>query len=746
MVPALPDGQDQFLQGGGEMGERMRVFLWDQTPVGSTQTWPQSLRTAVGVCLVSAFPMIVLWGEDLVQFYNDPYRDLMGVKHPAGLGQPTRQCWPEVWDFNEPIYRSVQERAETHTFTDQRLVLQRHGAQEEAYFTLGYSPLRNDQGAVGGVLVTVAETTALVLAGRQIQAQQTELTSQNAALEAFSRLTRDLTLMADPQALFRGAQETVLDLLPPGFAVYWELQGQTWRISSQTGDLYNPELQAIMDAGLPYAVGQNNVIPWESRQPYYLDQYDPQEDLLVVRATQVSTTASLPVFVDGEVRGIFGVGLFEARRWTAADRAVLETVARSLGQALERGEQARELDEERAALDAFAVYTEQIGTQTDVLGLARQAIEVLGVRFPGTSVGYYQPVGAVWKLRAWNEPISEDLLTVATAGLSPDIGLLKEVLQTRSLVFTGAWDAQEQGVEHSEVYGAVVACPVIVQSEIVGVLSVGVPDLSQRRWTERERTIQVVRAVGQSLQLALERADLVHQLQGQREQLLTANEELTAFNYSVSHDLRTPVRHILGFASILRTSLGEQLSEKSARQMGVIESAAAQMNGMLDGLLALSRTSTSPLRFTRFGLGLLVNRARQDALPDLTLRQVNWQVGALPEIDGDQHALQKVMTHLIGNALKFTRTREQAMIEIWAEETQREWRVFVRDNGIGFDPNYQAKLFGVFQQLHSQKELAGPGVGLATVKRIIHRHGGQVWAEGTVDGGATFGFSLPKRA
>jgi signal transduction histidine kinase len=743
-VSALSAGIPHLFQGGGEMSGRMRSFDWTHSPLGATQDWSPSLRTAVNVCLTSAFPLIVLWGEDLVQLYNDAYRDVMGVKHPAGLGQPTRECWPEVWDFNEPIYRQVREQGETLTFTDQRLVLQRLGREEEAFFSLGYSPIWDEVGAVGGVLVTVLETTRQVLAERRLGEKQAELTQQNMALEQFARLTRELTTSTDPATLIRGAQEIVLGLLPPGFAVHWELHGQTWRIASQVGELYLPELQAIMDAGIPYAAGQNNVIPWESRRPYYLDQYDPNEDDLAARATQVSTTASLPVFTNGQVAGIFGIGLFDPVAWTPAHKAVMETVARVLGEALERSQQAREAEEERAALSAFMAFTEQVGTQTDVLDLARQAIEVLNVRFPETAIGYYQPFGEVWKLRAWNDAIPEDVLKVVTAGVSSDTPMLSQALRTRTLVFTAAWDAEYEHIEHTEIYGAVVTFPMLIQGEVVGLLSMGVPGLSQRQWSEQDRTIRVMRSVGQSFQLALERSVLVMQLLEQRALLESANEELSSFSYSVSHDLRTPVRHIIGFAGILRKTIEAHLDDRSRHQLGVIDSAARQLDGLIDALLDLSRTARRPMRLRLTDLTLLVTRARLDVAPDQVGRDVKWQVGPLPEVLVDPETLQKAIGNLVSNAVKFTKAREQAVIEIWAEEHSREWRFFIRDNGVGFDPKYQDKLFGVFQKLHSHNELGGTGVGLANVRRIVHRHGGQVWAEGTIGQGATFGFSLPR--
>ena len=412
---------ENLFHGKGEMAVRMRATDWAKTPLGPAEGWPQSLRTAVGIVLASAFPMIVLWGDDLVQLYNDGYRDLMGVKHPAGLGQPTRACWPEVWDFNAPIYAGVCGRGETFQFDDQLLVIARHGAQEEAYFTLSYSPILNESDEVGGVLVTVLETTERVMAARR-------LTAQNA----------------------------------------------------------------------------------------------------------------------------------------------------------ERAEQAR-----------------QLGAQRDVLDARTRALEA-------------------------------------------------------------------------------------------------------------------------------------------------ANEELEAFAYGVSHDLRTPVRHIAGFSDLLRKSLAGQLDERAARYLNVIDDAAERMNILIDAMLDLSRTARLPLRVGPVDLSALVAAVRADLELETLDRRLVWAIEPLPLVSGDRETLRQVVVNLLSNAVKYTRTREEARVALWAEERPEAWAVFVRDNGVGFDPRYGHKLFGVFQRLHREEAFEGVGVGLANVRRIVERHGGRTWAEGSVNGGATFAFTLPK--
>ena len=157
--PAVSPGQSSWPVGDGEMAGLIRARDWGPHELGVSSAWPQSLRTAVDLMLACKFPMIVLWGGNLLQLYNDAYRDVMGRKHPAGLGQSTRQCWPEVWDFNAPVYEQVLA-GKSLTFENQLFPINRYGYLEDAYFTLCYSPLREEQGGVNGVLVTVFETTS----------------------------------------------------------------------------------------------------------------------------------------------------------------------------------------------------------------------------------------------------------------------------------------------------------------------------------------------------------------------------------------------------------------------------------------------------------------------------------------------------------------------------------------------------------------------------------------------------------
>lgn len=232
-------------------------------------------------------------------------------------------------------------------------------------------------------------------------------------------------------------------------------------------------------------------------------------------------------------------------------------------------------------------------------------------------------------------------------------------------------------------------------------------------------------------------------------QLQAAIEELEAFSYSVSHDLRAPLRHVMGFVELLRKDAGTSLTDNSQRFLATISQSAKRMGDLIDDLLAFSRIGRADMQKSEVNLDQLLQDALGDFREELDQRNIAWTIHALPSVLADRALLRLVWVNLISNAVKFTGTRAQATIEIGCVAdavpgTAAATVVFIRDNGAGFDPQYVGKLFGVFQRLHSSREFAGTGIGLANVQRIIRRHGGRTWAEGQVDHGATFYFSIPR--
>jgi signal transduction histidine kinase len=227
-------------------------------------------------------------------------------------------------------------------------------------------------------------------------------------------------------------------------------------------------------------------------------------------------------------------------------------------------------------------------------------------------------------------------------------------------------------------------------------------------------------------------------------QLENATKELEAFSYSVSHDLRAPLRHIDGFAEMLRDDASAVLGERSRRYLETISTSAKRMGTLIDDLLVFSRMGRVEMRQTRFPMDRLVNEVLKEMAGQFKGREIEWDIDPLPEVWADRAMLKQVWVNLLSNAVKFTRPRDHAKIQIGCTRTsQRELQFCVRDNGVGFEMQYAGKLYGVFQRLHPAEEFGGTGIGLANVRRIVHRHGGRTWAEAKVNEGATFYFAVP---
>jgi len=257
------------------------------------------------------------------------------------------------------------------------------------------------------------------------------------------------------------------------------------------------------------------------------------------------------------------------------------------------------------------------------------------------------------------------------------------------------------------------------------VILLAIQDITERRLTERG-----------------EKEMFIHQLEYRSELLEAANKELEAFNYSVSHDLRAPLRHISGYVELLNNRFYSVLSDKGKHYLDSIADSVHQMGLLIDNLLQFSRSGRVEMHRSDCSMNEIV----RDVIQFLTLanpdRNIEWNVASLPHVFCDGDMMRIVWMNLLSNAVKFSQTREKALIEIGVKVETEELRFFVKDNGVGFDMQYAEKLFGVFQRLHPIEDFEGTGIGLANVRRIIVRHGGRTWAESEPDKGASFYFSI----
>ncbi len=331
-----------------------------------------------------------------------------------------------------------------------------------------------------------------------------------------------------------------------------------------------------------------------------------------------------------------------------------------------------------------------------------------------------------------------DLLTVANRNLRQSLTALALVLL---LVVAGAWALSELGIRRQIArinaavtrfsggdFSARIGQP-YPRGEIGGLMAALDHDFG---------LIQEQRKVIEQLN-----ADLERRVMERTAQLAATNKELESFSYSVSHDLRMPLRHIDGYIELLSGESEGRLTAEAQRYLQVVTDASRKMGQLIDDLLAFSRMGRIELIESSVVLDALVQEAMQAMAPDTGQRNIAWTVQPLPVVRGDPAMLKQVFANLLGNAVKYTRPRDPAQIEIGClGEEEGRLILFVRDNGVGFEMKYADKLFGVFQRMHRADQFEGTGIGLANVRRIIARHGGRTWAEATLDGGATFYFTL----
>lgn len=343
----------------------------------------------------------------------------------------------------------------------------------------------------------------------------------------------------------------------------------------------------------------------------------------------------------------------------------------------------------------------------------------------------------------------------ATFRFEPGIGLpgrawsekkaiwMKDVTQEAS--FPRASPAREAGIK------AGVSIPILAEDEVVAVMNFFILEPKE----EDKNFIKLISTIAAQLGMVFQRkraADEIHKLNIELEQrveertseLTAANRELESFSYSVSHDLRAPLRHVMGYVNFLMKNSASVLDEAGLKYLNVISDAAKRMGNLIDDLLAFSRMGRTEIHKNNVNLDKLAREVIEGLHMDTGGRIIEWQIGTLPEVYGDRAMLKLALENLISNAIKFTSTRARAEIKIGFTSGEKNDTIFIRDNGVGFDMKYVNKLFGVFQRLHRREEFEGTGIGLANVHRIISRHGGRTWAEGSINEGAIFYFSLPK--
>ncbi len=778
-----------FLANGGETGSLIRAFDWANTPLGPIETWPQSLTVALQILLSSRFPMQILWGPEYIQFYNDAYIPIAGDKHPVGIGQRGAECWAEVWEFSGALLDRVMATGEASWSEDQPMVLNRNGKLDEGYFTFSYTPVLEAPARVGGVLVVVSETTSKVVGERRERALRAEAQAVSANLGHVLTSISDEFMMFDADWCFTYANDRAVTALhksrkellgqsiwavfPEAMATpfYTELHGAVAAQAATTFELFCPSEDRWLE---------NRVYPFNNGVSLLRVDITAQKNL--ERALQTSQD-ELDSILNTAPASIARCRFFSDRTYILDYRSVgcEALTGYTLAELTPKLWQERTFADDWAAISGpmFGAAFEQRPVTVEYRfrhkdGSVRWIADSVTSRrdeaqncWVVTMVGIDITARRQAELALWE---SEDRYRVLAEAMPQMVWMADrsgvQYWNQRWYDYTGLPRENALGVEGTHVVHLDEQARTMDLWQQALDQGVGF-DLEQRirrhdgvyRWflnrglPVREASGEVTRWVGtitdidDQKQIEAQRARLLNQERIAREAAENANRIKDEFLAVLSHELRSPLNPILGWANLLRTT---QLNEtKTAYALETIERNARLQAQLIDDLLDVSRILRGKLVLNRVPTApaAIIHDAIEtvQSMADAKGIALQTELDESPHrVWGDPNRLRQVVWNLLSNAVKFTPqggrvTVQLSYIKDWAE-------IRVSDTGKGIDPNFLPHVFDRFRQADSTttRDFGGLGLGLAIADQIVEMHQGTIEADSPGAGqGATFTVRLP---
>jgi len=675
-----------FLMGGGEMGERTRQYDWATTAIGSPDQWPRSLRSTVATILSSRFPMFLWWGQDLIQFYNDAYRPSLGNegKHPTALGQKGKDCWPEIWDIIYPLISQVLHTGEATWSEDQLVPIYRNGAIEDVYWTFGYSPVRDDEDKINGVLVICTETTQKVNYLRQLTASKIEL---EFAIDAADLGTWDL----NP----RTNKFTANNRLKEWFGLRPEAEIE---LPLAIAAMHEDDRQRVSDAILralePASGG------------YYETEYRITNSVTGVMRMVCAKGKALfneegkPIRFNGTLQDITEQKQSE----------ITEQLARKKIEESERNFRNTIL----GAPVAICIFK---GPQF-VVEIANERMFELWGKTPAEMLRKPLFEGLP---EGRNQGYEELLTHIYTTGQTH----IAQELSAR-LPRNGVIEQHYIDVLYEPERGA--------DGEVTGIIAVAILVTEQ---VKARRQIEQV--VAERTKALAERTDALAEA---NKNLERSNAELSQFAHIASHDLQEPIRKVVTYASMLQES-PENMGDQTRNFIQKIATASRRMQVLIRDILTYSELSRQSPAFEPVNLRTVVEDVQIEFELLIEQKSARLQYHDLPTIDAIPLQMTQLFSNLISNALKYSSSDRSPLITISGRTGDQQVDIEIRDNGIGFDQQYADHIFSIFQRLHRKTEYSGTGIGLAMCRRIAQNHQGNITATSEPGQGATFHITLP---
>jgi len=646
--------------------------------------------------------------------------------------------WPDFWplDVRPHVDAAVQaaRAGQSATFTGFCPTLKGTGK----WWEVTVSPLCDASGRVVQLLSISRDITphkqaeeaarreAALLDAMNAQLEQrvaertAELTARTRALEAFASVTRDLTTKADPYALVRRALEVLLPILGNGYGTFYEPEDGVWRTRVLVGERHDDGLDQRMDTGVPFERARSLHDPWVTRQPLFQDAYPPGTDAEPGLARHVNAVASLPVLVDDEPVGVMAFGMFDRHVWSPTDRAVLETVVRSLGLAIagargvaQLAERTRELQHANEELARERVFLKVV-LESLAEGVVACDPEGNLTLFNDATRSFHgmdaEPVPPQEWSRHYDLFESDGVTPLATTRIPLYRALQGERVHDAEMVI-----APKQGAARWIVANG---RPIYSDGGKALGAVVAMHDITERKKAEE-------------------------QLRRSNEELRRSNRELERFAYIASHDLQAPIRAIASFAEVIERRYGALLDEKGRVYLRQIVGNGHHMKRLVDDLLAFSRLHTQQRPLQPADSGAILADVLRRLSGEIEAAHADITHDTLPMVLADVGQLDTLWQNLIQNALKYHRPGVPPRVHVHVEREGRSWRFDVHDNGIGIDEAYFGRIFEIFQRLHTREQYEGTGIGLAVCKKIIDRHDGTLSVRSRVGEGSTFSFTLP---